>query len=154
MTGKVLYKDYVHTASNQMLVAELLELGVVEEERELLVSSCKFCRSALLPMSQYPSTLITTVSVAGLSVPTHIPVSFNILIRDLLGSHAIDGALIDKATACINKGNYLFVKGEDSLGSRLHFVAGYWAERKSSGAYYTPEKVVNELIDRLYEHGW
>lgn len=27
-TGKVLYKDYVHTASNQKLVADLLELGM------------------------------------------------------------------------------------------------------------------------------
>ena len=41
-TGKVLYKDYVHTASNQKLVADLLELGIVEDERDLLVVLANF----------------------------------------------------------------------------------------------------------------
>lgn len=50
-TGKVLYKDYVHTESNQMLAAELLELGVIENEKELRIVLANFCCSALLPKS-------------------------------------------------------------------------------------------------------
>ena len=41
-TGKVLYKDYVHTASNQKLVADLLELGIIENERDLLIVLANF----------------------------------------------------------------------------------------------------------------
>ena len=39
---------------------------------------------------------------------------------------------------------------EDSLGL-IYISLQDIGRRKSSGAYYTPEKVVNELIERLYE---
>ena len=41
-TGKVLYKDYVPTANNQKLVTDLLELGIIESERDLLVVLANF----------------------------------------------------------------------------------------------------------------
>lgn len=44
-----------------------------------------------------------------------------------------------------------YIVGEDSLGF-VYISLQDISRRKSSGAYYTPEKVVNELIDRLYEN--
>ena len=41
------------------------------------------------------------------------------------------------------------MSGEDSLGF-VYISLQDIARRKSRGAYYTPEKVVNELIERLY----
>ena len=41
-TGKVLYKDYVHTLSNQKLVSDLLDLGIIEHEKDLLVVLANF----------------------------------------------------------------------------------------------------------------
>ena len=41
-TGKVLYKDYIHTEKNQKLVAELLDLGIIEDERDLLIVLANF----------------------------------------------------------------------------------------------------------------
>ena len=145
-TGKVLYKDYVHTESNQMLAAELLELGVIENEKELLVILANFAVQ-LYYQSHNISYQNNGVLLDFLSQrPAD---DFNILIRDLLGGYAIDGALIQKLQPALTK-EITFVRGEDSLGL-VYISLQDIGRRKSSGAYYTPEKVVNQLIERLYE---
>ena len=146
-TGKVLYKDYVHTASNQKLVADLLELGIVEDERDLLVVLANFAVQ-LYYQSHKIQYFDNNVLLSFLS-QEHTD-EFHILIKDLIGNHTIDSALINKLQPALTK-EILFVKGEDSLGF-IYISLQDIGQRKSSGAYYTPEKVVNELIDRLYEN--
>lgn len=146
-TGKVLYKDYVHTASNQKLVADLLELGIVEDERDLLVVLANFAVQ-LYYQSHKTQYFDNNVLLSFLS-QEHTG-EFHILIKDLIGNHSIDSALINKLQPALTK-EILFVKGEDSLGF-VYISLQDIGQRKSSGAYYTPEKVVNELIDRLYEN--
>ena len=146
-TGKVLYKDYVHTASNQKLVADLLELGIVEDERDLLVVLANFAVQ-LYYQSHKIQYFDNNVLLSFLS-QEHTG-EFHILIKDLIGNHTIDSALINKLHPALTK-EILFVKGEDSLGF-VYISLQDIGQRKSSGAYYTPEKVVNELIDRLYEN--
>lgn len=146
-TGKVLYKDYVHTASNQKLVAHLLELGIVEDERDLLVVLANFAVQ-LYYQSHKTQYFDNNVLLSFLS-QEHTG-EFHILIKDLIGNHSIDSALINKLQPALTK-EILFVKGEDSLGF-VYISLQDIGQRKSSGAYYTPEKVVNELIDRLYEN--
>lgn len=146
-TGKVLYKDYVHTASNQKLVADLLELGIVEDERDLLVVLANFAVQ-LYYQSLKTQYFDNNVLLSFLS-QEHTG-EFHILIKDLIGNHTIDSALINKLQPVLTK-EILFVKGEDSLGF-VYISLQDIGQRKSSGAYYTPEKVVNELIDRLYEN--
>ena len=146
-TGKVLYKDYVHTASNQKLVADLLELGIVEDERDLLVVLANFAVQ-LYYQSHKIQYFDNNVLLSFLS-QEHTG-EFHILIKDLIGDHTIDSALINKLQPALTK-EILFVKGEDSLGF-VYISLQDIGQRKSSGAYYTPEKVVNELIDRLYEN--
>lgn len=146
-TGKVLYKDYVHTVSNQKLVADLLELGIVEDERDLLVVLANFAVQ-LYYQSLKTQYFDNNVLLSFLS-QEHTG-EFHILIKDLIGNHTIDSALINKLQPALTK-EILFVKGEDSLGF-VYISLQDIGQRKSSGAYYTPEKVVNELIDRLYEN--
>ena len=146
-TGKVLYKDYVHTASNQKLVADLLELGIVEDERDLLIVLANF---AVQLYYQCHKTQYFDNNVLLSFLSQEHTDEFHILIKDLIGNHTIDSALIDKLQPALTK-EILFVKGEDSLGF-VYISLQDIGQRKSSGAYYTPEKVVNELIDRLYEN--
>ena len=146
-TGEVLYKDYVHTASNQKLVADLLELGIVEDERDLLIVLANF---AVQLYYQCHKTQYFDNNVLLSFLSQEHTGEFHILIKDLIGNHTIDSALIDKLQPALTK-EILFVKGEDSLGF-VYISLQDIGQRKSSGAYYTPEKVVNELIDRLYEN--
>ena len=146
-TGKVLYKDYVHTASNQKLVADLLELGIIENERDLLIVLANFAVQLYYQSRNIPfgnsNVLLDFLSQEQTS-------EFHILIKDLIGKDTVAPALINKLLPVLSK-EILFVKGEDSLGF-VYISLQDIGQRKSSGAYYTPEKVVGELIDRLYEN--
>lgn len=146
-TGKVLYKDYVHTASNQKLVADLLELGIIENERDLLIVLANFAVQLYYQSRNIPfgnsNVLLDFLSQEQTS-------EFHILIKDLIRKDTVAPALINKLLPVLSK-EILFVKGEDSLGF-VYISLQDIGQRKSSGAYYTPEKVVGELIDRLYEN--
>ena len=146
-TGKVLYKAYVHTASNQKLVADLLELGIIENERDLLIVLANFAVQ-LYYQSRNIQFVNNNVLLDFLS-QEHTS-EFHVLIKDLIGKDTVDPALINKLLPVLSK-EILFVKGEDSLGF-VYISLQDIGQRKSSGAYYTPEKVVDELIDRLYEN--
>lgn len=146
-TGKVLYKDYVHTSSNQKLVSDLLDLGIIEHEKDLLVVLANFAvqlyyQSHNIQFSDN-NVLLDFLSQSHAS-------NFDILIKDLIGNCTLDSALINKLLPALLKRIH-FVKGEDSLGF-VYISLRDIGQRKSSGAYYTPEKVVGELIDRLYEN--
>ena len=146
-TGKVLYKDYVHTVGNQKLVADLLELGIIENERDLLIVLANFAVQLYYQSRNIPfgnsNVLLDFLSQEQTS-------EFHILIKDLIGKNPVDPALINKLLPVLSK-EILFVKGEDSLGF-VYISLQDISHRKSSGAYYTPENIVGELIDRLYEN--
>ncbi len=146
-TGKVLYKDYVHTVGNQKLVADLLELGIIENERDLLIVLANFAVQ-LYYQSRNIQFANNNVLLDFLS-QEHTS-EFHILIKDLIGKNPVDPALINKLLPVLSK-EILFVKGEDSLGF-VYISLQDISHRKSSGAYYTPENIVGELIDRLYEN--
>lgn len=146
-TGKVLYKDYVHTASNQKLVTDLLEIGTIENERDLLIVLANFAVQ-LYYQSRNIQFVENSVLVDFLS-QEHTS-EFHTLIKDLIGNHTIDSDLINKLLPALSKA-IRFVEGEDSLGF-VYISLRDIGQRKSSGAYYTPEKVVVKLIDMLYDN--
>lgn len=146
-TGKALYKEYVHTASNRKLVADLLELGIVENKRDLLVVLANF--AVQLYYQSHKTQYFDNNVLLNFLSQEHTS-EFHVLIKDLIGNHTIDPALINRLQPALTKEIH-FVKGEDSLGF-VYISLQDIGQRKSSGAYYTPEKVVNELIDRLYEN--
>lgn len=146
-TGKVLYKDYVHTSSNQKLVSDLLDLGIIEHEKDLLVVLANF--AVQLYYQSYNIQFSDNNVLLDFLSQSHAS-NFDILIKDLIGNCTLDSALINKLLPALLKRIH-FVKGEDSLGF-VYISLRDIGQRKSSGAYYTPEKVVGELIDRLYEN--
>ena len=145
-SGKVLYKDYVHTASNQKLVAELLELGVIEDEKDLLIVLANY---AVQLYYQRNGIVYLDNCVLDTFLDKNKTDDFYILIRDLIGNSIINKDTIDKLKLALDK-ELIFTKGEDSLGF-VYISLQDIGKRKSSGAYYTPEKVVNELIDHLID---
>ena len=104
-TGKVLYKDYVHTASNQKLVAELLELGVIEDEKDLLVVLANF---AVQLYYQSRGILYSDNNVLQNFLSQTQTDDFHILIRDLIGNYAVDSSIINKLRSALTK-EILFV---------------------------------------------
>lgn len=145
--GKVLYKDYVHTERNRLLAAGLLDPGVIENERELLVVLANF---AVQLYYQSRNISCSNPDVLPDFLSRQPADDFHLLIRDLLGNHTMDAALAEKLRPALTK-EITFVKGEDSLGL-IYLSLQDIGRRKSAGAYYTPEKVVNELIEKLYEN--
>lgn len=146
-TGKGIYKDYIHTERNKKLVAELLELDIIENERDMLIVLANFAVQ-LYYQSRKKQYSDNNLIMQFLS-QKHLD-DFHLLIADLVGIYSIDSALLERLQPALTK-EILFVRGEDSLGF-VYISLQDIAQRKSKGAYYTPEKVVNELIERLYEN--
>ena len=144
VSGKSVYKDYIHNASNQRLVAELLELEIIETETDLLIVLANFAVQLYYQSHGIPylkkDVLASYLSQNNMD-------DYGILVKELLGHNAIDTASMAKLYPALTK-ELLYVKGEDSLGF-VYISLRDIGQRKSSGAYYTPQKVVNELIDRL-----
>ena len=140
-TGKILYKDYIHTENNKRLVSELLELNIIEDERDMVAVLANFAVQLYYQSrnKQYSDNNL----LMRFLTQKHFD-DFHILIEDLLGSYNIDSALFERLQPALTK-EILFVSGEDSLGF-VYISLQDIARRKSRGAYYTPEKVVNELI--------
>ncbi|MCH5197300.1 MAG: N-6 DNA methylase [Oscillospiraceae bacterium] len=145
--GKVLYKDYVQTEYNQKLVAELLELGVIENEKDLLVLLANFAVQLYYQSRgiTYPDNYILSYFLSQEQTDV-----FHILIRDLIGNETIDSSVIKKLYSALTK-KILFVKGEDTLGF-VYISLRDIGRRKTSGIYYTPTRVVKEMIERLCEN--
>lgn len=146
-TGKILYKDYIHTVSNQTVVADLLDLNIIENERDLLTILANF---AIQLYYQSHNIQYSDNNVLLSFLNQNHTDDFHLLIRDLVKESPIDSDLIAKLQPALDK-NILFVKGEDTLGF-LYISLRDISQRKSAGTYYTPEKVVDELIERLYEN--
>lgn len=147
VTGKILYKDYIHTSSNQRLVEELLDLKIIQSENDLLVTLANFAVQ-LYYQSQGIHYSENNVLLDFLS--KNFSDDFHILIKDLLGKNTIDYIAKNKLEPVLSK-RILFVKGEDTLGF-VYISLQDIGYRKCSGAYYTPEKIVKKVIDQLYDN--
>lgn len=145
--GKFLYKDYVYTESNQILASELLELGIINNEKNLLIVLANFAVQLYYQSHNIPYS--DNYVLLNFLSQKHND-DFHILIRDLLGNYSIDASLIEELYPALTK-KITFVKGEDSLGL-VYISLRDIGQRKKSGAYYTPEKIVHELIEKLYEN--
>lgn len=146
ITGKVLYKDYIHTEHNQKLAIELLELSIIDNKEELLIILANF---AVQLYYQCHNISYSDNNVLPRFLSQAHSDEFDILIKDLLGSDTINSECIKKLQPALAK-KIIFARGEDSLGL-IYISLQDIGCRKTSGSYYTPEKVVNELIERLYE---
>lgn len=147
VSGKILYRDYIYTKSNQELIAELLEINAIESERELLIVLANF---AIQLYYQSRNIQFTDNNVLLNFLSQEQTSEFYILIKDLIGECAIEPPLVKKLQPVLSK-RIQFVKGEDSLGG-IYISLRDIGQRKNLGTYYTPQKIVNELINLLYEN--
>lgn len=146
-TGKFIYKAYVNTLYNQKLVEELLEMDIIKDDKDLLAVLANF---AIQLYFQSRGIQYSKNNILEEFISNELKDDYSLLIKDLLGNNIFDSEIIDKLKPALEK-EILFVKGEDSLGL-VYISLRDLGQRKISGAYYTPETVVNKLIDKLYEN--
>ena len=148
VSGKSIYRDYIHNANNQRLVTELLEIDVIETESDLLIVLANF---AVQLYYQSRGISYSKNDVLSSYLSQNNMDDYALLVKELLGHNTIESVSLAKLYPALTK-ELLYVKEEDSLGF-VYISLRDIGRRKSSGAYYTPEKVVDELIDRLAENG-
>lgn len=151
-TGRAVYKDYIGTPENRQVAEALLESGIVQTEKELLVVLANF---AVQLYYQSRGIVYTHKQV----LPDFLSQEnkqknkddFYVLITDLLGDVTVDSDIMERLQPACSK-ELLFVRGEDSLGF-VYISLRDIGKRKHAGAYYTPGKIVEALIDNLYSTG-
>ena len=147
ISGKVLYKDYIQTEVNQRMVAELLDLGIIETQNELRIVLANY---AVQLYFQSHGIAYSDCDVLEGFLVDEQNCDFYILIKDLLGDVSMDPISHDKLHPALSK-ELFYERGEDSLGF-VYISLRDIGQRRSSGMYYTPERVVNQLIDSIIEN--
>lgn len=143
ISGKLLYKDYVKNPENRAVVEELISMGEVSES-ELSFLLANF---AVQLYYQKKNISFEKNNVLCDFIEGHSDEEFRKLIADLLGG----------VSSCTDKSELLksmmtkrlqFVPTEDSLGF-VYISLRDIGQRKLAGAYYTPERIVTEIIENL-----
>lgn len=147
VAGRSLYKDYIHNENNQRMVAELLELDAIETEADLLIVLANFAVQLFYQSRGIP---YSNKDVLSSYLSDNNTDEFCVLIKELLGDSAADPVSEARLHPALTK-ELFYERGEDALGF-VYISLRDIGLRKSFGAYYTPQKVVDELIDRLTEN--
>ena len=149
ISGSFFYKDYIFTSSKNLdKISSLLdfilsnELNLSESEKKYIISDCAI--QLLLQKKQIKHT----VSKLFLSSYLRKEINFNAY------NSLIDDLIDDKKQALnfINNypelfcNNYIYEKNEDILGL-LYISLSNLGNRKSKGAYYTPTKIVQKIVN-------
>lgn len=144
ISGKVLYKDYITSECNREIVERILSsCGQITEGELRVILAC-------FAIQLYQQSVGVVVSDNAL-FQKQIQVSnhnvFNHLIADLLGD--IDMSKFDSTNIrAALEYQIQFVPLEDTLGF-IYISLRDLSHRKQTGAYYTPAKTVNTLIENL-----
>lgn len=144
ISGKVLYKDYIKNDHNREIVENILNSCDQITEDELRVILANFA----VQLYQQSGGII--VSKKMLFEEKHNitdNVVFNNLIGDLLGNIDASKINLTNIQTALNIKVQL-VPLEDTLGFAYISLRDL-SHRKQTGAYYTPEKTVNTLINNL-----
>ena len=144
VSGKILYKDYIKNTYNRKTVEDILNSCEQITEDELRIILANF---AIQLYQQTGGAVISEDALlAGKNKITDNNV-FDNLVEDLLGNidvSKIDLTNIQPALNC----KVQLVPLEDTLGFAYISLRDL-SHRKQTGAYYTPEKTVNALINNL-----
>lgn len=146
ISGKLLYKDYVNNSENKAVVEELISMGEVSES-ELSLLLANF---AVQLYYQKENIAFEKNDVLFDYMGSHSDEEFCKLIVDLLRGGSSCANQSEHLKSIMNKRLY-FEPAEDSLGfvySSLRDIG----QRKLAGAYYTPERIVTEIIENLDLH--
>ena len=144
ISGKLLYKDYIKSEYNREVVDGILRSCKQISNEELRVILVHF---AIQLYQQSCGVNVSDEILSNDSFNSFPDNTFKSLILDLLGDieiSKIDKANIRYALDC----RIQFIPGEDTLGF-VYISLRDVSLRKQMGAYYTSDKIVNELIDSL-----
>lgn len=146
--GRELFDGYISDAHNRALGVELLASGLVRDDEDLKVLLANFAlqlyfqsRGAAAWRNNLLADFIADVSVGD----GHE--SFRRLVVDLLDGTVPDEARIGRLLPALTR-RLNWVRGEDALGF-LYLSLRDLGLRKSTGTYYTPERIVRRLIENL-----
>ncbi|MCM1264765.1 MAG: N-6 DNA methylase [Candidatus Gastranaerophilales bacterium] len=151
VSGSFLYKDYISTSSKNISTIETLLDYICSKEIKLKKSELQFiiadCAIQLLLQSKNLSKKVTkNCLIKFLNSEISIGIYDN-LILDLIKDKQICLNFINKYPNLFSY-EYIYEQGEDILGL-LYISCSKINERKARGAYYTPTKIVKNLIKNL-----
>ena len=144
--GNAVYSGYIESSENVALVSGIVKLfpdNFDEKLLRLIVANCSmqlFLQKTGEKIENW--NLIKSFCAGKIDLGVFAP-----LVRDVLQGCDIKDYEND-AIAHILEKKMIYFPGEDVLGL-LYISLRDFAERKSKGAYYTPFKIVNELVDAL-----
>lgn len=150
ISGKSLYKNYVGSGENQLVVEELLKLGDLSNTELVILLACyavQLYQQRLHSKISSPQELVLFLRMTANQ-------DFTRLIGDLLLCAGVDIKDVKSKLACSSVlkdalFNQLHYKAdEDTLGF-VYISLRDIGQRKHTGAYYTPKVVVDELISSL-----
>lgn len=144
VSGKILYKDYITSECNREVVEGILSSCDQISEEELRVILASF---AVQLYQQSGGIIVSENALFQNQAQVSLHNVFNDLIADLLGN--IDISRFDSTNIHpVLKYKIQYVPLEDTLGF-VYISLRDLNHRKQTGAYYTPAKTVNALIDNL-----
>ena len=148
ISGKILYKDYIHNSINQSVVSKLLQLEGINEDQQLRIILANFAVQ-LYYQSRRIEFHKNNVILDFLSGSQVKDLDFKVLIQDLIANNdsdiKIDSSILPALDMRVN-----YVKEEDLLGY-IYISMHDIGQRKKLGIYYTPDSIVNLMIDNLCE---
>ena len=143
ISGKLLYKDYVKHPENRAVVEELISMGELSEP-ELYLLLANF---AVQLYYQKKNIAFEKNDVLSNYMENHSDEEFSKLIADLLGDVSPSTEKSEPLKSMMSK-LLNFVPSEDSLGF-VYISLRDIGQRKLAGAYYTPVRIVTEIIENL-----
>lgn len=145
ISGKLLYKDYITNPQNRAVVEKLISMvELSESELSLLLANFAIQLYYQKKKIAFKKNDVLYDFIANHSYEDE---EFFKLIKDLLKGISLN---FDKSKILQSMmTNYLqFVPTEDSLGF-IYISLKDIGKRKFSGIYYTPKKIITEMIENL-----
>lgn len=144
VSGKALYKDYIKSESNREIVEEILNTCNKITEDELRVILAYF---AIQLYQQSSGVVVSDNALFENQTKVSNHDVFNDLIADLLGNIDMSKFSLTNIQSVLKR-HIQYVPLEDTLGF-IYISLRDLSYRKQTGAYYTPAKTVNALINNL-----
>lgn len=146
ISGKALYTDYIQDEQNQKTIENILSNCKSISELELRIILAYFAVQLFNQSTNSKDTSDKLMSEKKNFTNNNI---FNELILDLIGDVDLKNFDTENINVVFNK-KIRFVSNEDTLGY-IYISLKDISNRKQTGTYYTPEKIVTRLIRELIQ---
>lgn len=145
ISGKEIYSDYIENIENQYAIEKIIEktCDFTKDEERILIANYA------ISFYRQKKNILDTDIVIDLNQFKFKNNLFKKLLSDYVGNIDISKIRKDKIKEIL-KIKLKFSKNDDTLGC-LYISLSDKGNRKKRGAYYTPKKIVNELLENVFE---